>query len=54
MLAPHRVEIITATEIFNMAMEKLALSLGWEESAVREHFNHVPTDPSTPSTTTAC
>ena len=48
MLSPHRVEIITAPEIFNMAMEKLALSLGWEESAVREHFNHVPTDPSTP------
>lgn len=48
MLAPNRVEIITATEIFNMAMEKLALSLGWEESAVREHFIHVPTDPNTP------
>ena len=48
MLSPHRVEIITALEIFNMAMEKLALSLGWEESAVREHFIHVPTDPNTP------
>ena len=48
MLSPHRVEIITATEIFSMAMEKLALSLGWDESAVREHFIHVPTDPSTP------
>ena len=48
MISPHRVEIITATEIFNMAMEKLALSLGWEESAVREHFIHLPTDPNLP------
>ena len=48
MISPHRVEIITATEIFNMAMEKLALSLGWEESAVREHFIHLPIDPSSP------
>ncbi|MGA1757206.1 MAG: cyclic nucleotide-binding domain-containing protein [Pseudomonadales bacterium] len=48
MLSPHRIEIITAPEIFNMAMEKLALGLNWEESAVREHFIHIPTNPDQP------
>ena len=36
---PHRVEVITTEEIFNMAMEKLSCSLGWTVDAVREHFN---------------
>lgn len=35
---PHRVEVITTEEIFNMAMEKLSCSLGWSVEAVREHF----------------
>jgi hypothetical protein len=35
---PHRVEVITTEEIFNMAMEKLACSLGWSVEVVREHF----------------
>ncbi len=35
---PHRVEVITTEEIFNMAMEKLACSLGWKVDVVREHF----------------
>ena len=35
---PHRVEVITTEEIFNMAMEKLSCSIGWKLSAVREHF----------------
>ena len=36
---PHRVEVITTEEIFNMAMEKLSCSLGWTVDAVREHFS---------------
>ncbi len=35
---PHRVEVITTLEIFNMAMEKLACSLGWHVDTVKEHF----------------
>ena len=35
---PHRVEVITTEEIFNMAMEKLSCSLGWSVDAVGEHF----------------
>ena len=35
---PHRVEVITTREIFNMAMEKLSCSLGWNVEAVSEHF----------------
>jgi len=36
---PHRVEVITTEEIFNMAMEKLSCSLGWSVDVVREHFS---------------
>ena len=36
---PHRVEVITTEEIFNMAMEKLSCSLGWSVDAVREHVS---------------
>ncbi len=35
---PHRVEVITTEEIFNMAMEKLSCGLGWSVEVVREHF----------------
>jgi hypothetical protein len=35
---PHRVEVITTEEIFNMAMEKLSCSLGWTVEVIREHF----------------
>ena len=42
---PHRVEVITTQEIFNMAMEKLACSLGWNVDAVREHFLHNCVEP---------
>jgi hypothetical protein len=38
MLMPHKVDVITTVEIFNMAMEKLACSIGWEESVIAEHF----------------
>lgn len=42
---PHRVEVITTAEIFNMAMEKLSCSLGWAVDAVREHFTLLPVRP---------
>ncbi len=35
---PHRVEIITTREIYNMAMEKLSCGLGWSRSVIEEHF----------------
>ncbi|MCP3690244.1 MAG: cyclic nucleotide-binding domain-containing protein, partial [Gammaproteobacteria bacterium] len=35
---PHRVEIITTREIYNMAMEKLGCGLGWSPAVVKEHF----------------
>ncbi|MCB1644824.1 MAG: cyclic nucleotide-binding domain-containing protein [Pseudomonadales bacterium] len=45
MLMPHKVEIITTREIYNMAMEKLACSLGWETAAVEEHFRLIEVIP---------
>ena len=42
---PHRVEVITTEEIFHMAMEKLACSLGWNLEAVREHFQLLAVHP---------
>lgn len=38
MLMPHKVEIITTREIFEMSMEKLACGLGWTPQSVAEHF----------------
>ena len=48
MQTAHRIEIITHRTIFEMAMEKLALGLGWEESVIREHFVHVDIQPGQP------
>ncbi len=45
MLMPHKVEIITTREIFEMAMEKLACSLGWSPEVVAEHFKLVEVKP---------
>ncbi len=45
MLMPHKVEIITTREIFYIAMEKLACSLGWTTNAVSEHFRLVEVKP---------
>ncbi len=45
MLMPHRVEIITTREIFEMAMEKLACNLGWQTDIIREHFKLVEVVP---------
>ena len=42
---PHRVEVITTQEIFNMAMEKLSCSLGWKLDTVTEHFQLVRVSP---------
>jgi len=42
---PHRVEVITTLEIFNMAMEKLSCSLGWTVEAVSEYFELLPVKP---------
>jgi hypothetical protein len=41
MLMPHRVDVITTREIFEMAMEKLACGLGWNPASIAEHFRHV-------------
>ena len=38
MSMPHRVEIITTREIYNMAIEKLSCGLGWSKSIIEEHF----------------
>lgn len=41
MMMPHRVDVITTKEIYEMAMEKLACSLGWQPEVIAEHFNHI-------------
>lgn len=41
MLTPHRVDVITTREIFEMAMEKLAYGLGWDPTVIAEHFRLV-------------
>lgn len=45
MLMPHRVELITTLEIFNMAMEKIACGIGWTVEAVLEHFKLIEVSP---------
>jgi len=45
MVMPHRVEVITTQEIFNMAMEKLSCSLGWQVDTVTEHFQLIRVNP---------
>ncbi len=42
---PHRIEIITTREIYNMAMEKLSCGLGWSISVIEEHFNFYEVKP---------
>ncbi len=48
LLMPHRVELITSREIFNMAMEKIALSIGWSTGVVAEHFRLIEVIPGKP------
>ena len=45
MLMPHRVDLITTREIFNMAMEKISCGIGWTLNAVCEHFNLIEVFP---------
>ena len=45
MLMPHRVQVITTREIFNMAMEKLACGIGWKREVVAEHFTLIEVVP---------
>jgi len=45
MLMPHRVDLITTREIFEMAMEKIACGIGWTVDVVREHFKLVEVRP---------
>jgi len=42
---PHRVDLITTREIFNMAMEKISRGIGWTLNAVCEHFNLIEVFP---------
>ncbi|MFT4713155.1 MAG: CRP-like cAMP-binding protein [Candidatus Azotimanducaceae bacterium] len=48
MMMPHRVEVITTKEIYNMAMDKLGCSLGWDEAVIHEHFKLVEVAPGKP------
>jgi CRP-like cAMP-binding protein len=42
---PHKVDVITTVEIYQMAMEKLSCSLGWSKSVVEEHFQLIKVAP---------
>jgi len=40
-LMPHKVEVITTREIFEMAIEKLSYQLSWKADVIREYFQLV-------------
>ena len=42
---PHKVDIITTVEIYQMAMEKLSCNLGWSKTAIEEHFQLIKVKP---------
>ncbi len=44
----HRIEVITTRAIYEMAMQKLALGLGWTAAAVKEHFRFLEITPGRP------
>ena len=44
-LMPHRVEVITTREIFEMAIEKLSCHLNWKADVIREYFQLVEVRP---------
>jgi CRP-like cAMP-binding protein len=48
MLATRTVEVITTREIFEMAMTKLALALGWRKEVVAESFQLLEVTPGVP------
>lgn len=45
MMMPQRVEVITTKEIYNMAMDKLGCSLGWDAAVIHEHFRLIEVVP---------
>ena len=47
-LMPHRVEVITTREIFEMAIEKLSCHLNWKADVIREYFQLVEVRPAEP------
>lgn len=44
-LMPHKVEVITTREIFEMAIEKLSCHLNWKADVIREYFQLVEVRP---------
>ncbi len=44
----HRIEVITTRAIWEMAMRKLSLGLGWTVDAVKEHFRFLEITPGRP------
>ena len=42
---PHKVDVISTVEIFQMAMEKLSCNLGWSKSVIEEHFHLIKVTP---------
>jgi len=44
-LMPHRVEVITTVEIFEMVIEKLSCHLNWKADVIREYFHLVEVKP---------
>lgn len=45
MQMPHKVDIITTKEIYEMALEKLSCQLAWETEIIGEFFNFVAIQP---------
>lgn len=45
MLMPHRVDLITTREIFEMAIEKIACGIGWTLDVISEHFRLIEVRP---------
>lgn len=44
-LMPHKVEVITTREIYEMAIEKLSCHLNWKQDVIREYFELVEVVP---------
>jgi CRP-like cAMP-binding protein len=48
LLMPHKVEVITTREIFEMAIEKLSCHLNWKADVIREYFQLIEVQPGEP------
>jgi len=44
-LMPHKIEVITTREIFEMAIEKLSCNLNWKAEVIREYFHLIEVVP---------